>query len=69
MATTEVKYPEIKARLTGRDGNAFSILGRVKKALKRGGVDEAEIKKFMAEATNGDYSHLLATCMKWVDVD
>lgn len=66
---TDVKYPEITVELTGGDGNAFAILGRMKRELRRGGVDEAEINEFMEEAQSGDYDNLLRTCMKWVNVE
>ena len=63
------KFPEIEVTLTGADGNAFAILGTVKKALKESGmVTPEEIKAFMDEATSGDYDHLLQTCMFWVTV-
>ena len=56
-----------KVELVGRDGNAFAILGRVQKALRRAGFrDEAE--QFYEEASSGDYDHLLATCHRYVDV-
>lgn len=63
-----VKYPEIEVQLVGQDGNAFMILALVQKALRRAGVSKEEIAEFHAEATSGDYTHLLATAMKWVDV-
>lgn len=63
-----VKYPDITVQLTGNDGNAFHILGRVGKALKRGGVSKEQVEAFTEEATSGDYDHLLQTCMKWVNV-
>lgn len=66
---TTVKYPDIQVRLVGEDGNAFAILGRVTKALKRANVEKAKVDEFMAEAMNGDYDHLLRTCMAWVDTD
>ena len=62
------KYPKNKVKLTGEDGNAFSILGRVTKALRKASVSTEERDKFQAEATSGDYDHLLATAMRWVDV-
>jgi hypothetical protein len=62
-----VRYPDIKVRLVGEDGNAFAILGRVSSALRKAHVDKAERDAFMAEATAGDYNDLLATCMEWVD--
>ena len=61
-------YPEIQVRLTGRDGNAFSVLGKVRKALKRSKVPPSELKAFFDEATDGDYDHLLQTCAKWVTI-
>ena len=63
------KYPDVFVQLTGEDGNAFAILGRVRRALKKAGVDKAEIKQFTDEATRGDYSHLLATVMDTVDFE
>ena len=57
----------IQVQLTGQDGNAFYILAKVSKALKGGGHKELA-DEFMKEATQGDYDHLLATCMKYVDV-
>lgn len=66
--TREVKYPDIEVELLGQDGNAFAILGAVKKALKRAGVPQTEIDAYMAEAMAGDYDHLLQTTMRWVEV-
>lgn len=63
---TECLHPEIEVELSGSDGNAFAVLGKVKKALKSGGVDPSD---FMAEATSGDYDHLLQTCFKFVTVN
>lgn len=65
----DVKFPEIEVKLVGEDGNAFAILGRVKRELKRHGVSQQLQEAFMAEATSGDYNHLLATCMDWVTVE
>ena len=62
------KYPEIKVQLTGSDGTAFAILGKVSKALRRAGVSNEEIEQFTKEATDGDYDNLLRVCMEWVDV-
>jgi hypothetical protein len=31
-------------------------------------VPKEERDAFMAEATSGNYDHLLATCMVWLDV-
>ena len=62
------KYPNIKVKLTGQDGNAFMVLALVKRGLTKAKVPAAEIKAFMDEAMSGDYDNLLQTAMKWVDV-
>ena len=58
----------IKVKLLGNDGNAFSILGAVSKALKKNGQAELA-KEYMAEATKGDYDHLKQVTMDYVDID
>ena len=68
MGTKTTKYPTIRVTLTGRDGNAFAILGAVTKAMREAGLDKDERDAFIAEATAGDYNHLLAAAMNWVDV-
>ena len=65
----EPKYPDITVTLTGEDGNAMFILGRVRKAMKQHDVPKTEIDQFTQEATSGDYEHLLITVMKWVDTE
>lgn len=64
----ECKHPEIEVQLSGEDGNAFAILGRVTEAMRRAGVSEEERDEFMQEATSGDYDKLLQVCMRWVNV-
>ena len=66
---TEPRYPDVTAQLSGNDGNAFAILGAVQKALKKADVPADEIQVFWTEATSGDYNHLLATAMRWVEVE
>lgn len=63
-----MKYPEIEVQLTGEDGNAFAVLGKVRKALRRADVPQEEIEQFTKEATSGDYDHLLGVCIEWVNV-
>lgn len=62
------KYPNIKVKLVGKDGNALLILGLVVGALRMGGVSEEERKEFMTEAMKGNYDHLLQTALKTVTV-
>lgn len=62
-----IKYPNIEVQLSGTDGNAFAILGKVRGALKDAGVSREEQDAFYAEATSGDYDALLATAVRWVN--
>jgi len=64
----DVKYPNIKVQLSGEDGNAFAIMGRVGKALRRAKVSQEEIEKYYEESKSGDYDNLLQTAMRWVEV-
>lgn len=64
-----MKYPNITVRLTGVNGNAFSIIGAVKKELRRAGVSTEEQEQFFKEATAGDYDNVLQTAMRWVNVE
>lgn len=57
----------IKVKLIGTDGNAFAILGKVSKALRDKGHGDL-VKEYQAEATKGDYNHLLAVTMEYVEV-
>ncbi len=63
--TATCKYPDVKVKITGRDGNSFTILGACAAAAQRAGVPETEIDAFFNEAMAGDYDHLLQTCMAW----
>lgn len=57
----------VKLKLVGLDGNAFAILGAFKKAAKRSGWSDVEIKAVFDEATSGDYNNLLAVIMKYTE--
>lgn len=65
---TTPKFPHVEVELIGHDGNAFAILGRVKRALRKENVHPADIEAYIAEATAGDYDHLLAVTMQTVEV-
>jgi len=59
-------HEKVKVKLIGEDGNAFAIMGRVSKALRRSGQPEAA-KEYLERATEGDYDHLLQVTMDYVD--
>ena len=63
--------PEVKpvVKLIGQDGNAFSIMGKVKQVLRCKGADKEYIEKYLKEATSGDYNHLLVVSMDYVNFE
>lgn len=63
-----VKYPEVEVQLTGNDGNAYAIMGAVRRALKRAKVSADEIDEYMKQSMSGDYDNLLRVAMSWVTV-
>ncbi len=67
MANTT--YPDITVQLSGTDGNAFSVIGKVQKAIRSAeGVDAA--RRFSEEAMQaGSYDELLQFCMSTVNVE
>lgn len=69
MSIQTPKYPEIVAELSNIDGNAFSLMGAVDKALRKGGVKKPERDMFRMEAMKSGYEELIQTCAKWVTVE
>lgn len=68
-STTNIKYPHIHVPLIGEDGNAFAIIGRVRRALRLANVPEDRVNEFTKQATSGDYNHLLTTVTEWVNIN
>lgn len=66
--TTGPKYPDIEVQLSGENGNAFSIIARVRRALRDNGVSSDEVNTYVDEALRGSYEDLLVITMKWVTV-
>ena len=66
-ADREHSRPRVK--LIARDGNAFFILGACRRAARAAGWSDDDWGSFHAEATDGNYDHLLATVMKHFDVE
>ena len=63
------KYPDITVELIGQNGNAFNILGICLRAMREADLPQEERDAFEKEATSGNYDHLLATCIKWFNVE
>lgn len=70
---TEPKYPSILVDLSTADGNAFAILGRAKKAVRRSDLPAEDkqriIDEYEAEAKSGDYDHLIQTTMAFFETE
>ena len=67
-AKDEVLYPQVKVRLVGEDGNAFAIMARVTRAMKKAGLSQEVCDEYMAEAMSGDYDNLLYITTRWVEM-
>jgi hypothetical protein len=61
-------YPEVEVELSGQDGNAFAIIGRVTSAMRHARLPEAALSAFQVEAMSGDYDNVLRTAVRWVSV-
>ena len=59
---------DIKVKLIGEDRNAFAILGKVSKALKKAGLKELA-EEYLEEAMKGNYDRLLQTTMNYVEIE
>ena len=56
-------------KLTGEDGNAFAIIGRCSKALKRAGLPE-QATEFCGKAMAADsYNKVIQLAMEYCDVE
>jgi hypothetical protein len=62
------RYPKIRLKLRGEEGDAFALLLLVAATLRRAGVPAAEITEFRKQATAGDHAHLMLTCSQWVNL-
>lgn len=61
-------FDEVEVELTGNDGNAFSIMAQVSRALRSHRVHAETISQYREESVSGDYDNLLRTAMRWVRV-
>jgi len=59
----------VTVNLIGVDGNAFNILGIVCRELRRAKCSKELIQEYQNEAMSGDYDHLLATTLEYVNIE
>lgn len=60
-------FKKVQVDLIGEDGNAYAIMGRVTKALRRAGYGPEVIKEYRDKATSGDYDNLLRVTMEYAE--
>ena len=69
----DIKLPDdyVKpiVKLVGEDGNAFNIMGKVMKVLKKSGASKEIIDLYREHAMSGDYDHLLQVSMHFCEVE
>ena len=57
-----------RCKLIGTDGNVFSIIGRVRNALRKDGQD-GRAREFVERAyRSGSYDEVLQLCLEYVEV-
>ena len=65
----KVKYPDVTVTLSGEDGNAMAIIGRVRRAIRRAHGEEAAAE-YAAEARQSlSYDALIQHAMSTVNVE
>ena len=56
-------------QLTGEDGNAFAIIGRVAKALRRAGYPDKAAEWSKGAMSCGSYDELLSLAFDYAEVE
>jgi len=59
---------DVKVKLIGEDGNAFAILGNVRRAMREAGVPNEVISEYFEKAMSGDYNNLLKVTSEYVKI-
>lgn len=62
-------FKHIRIAMVGENGNAFSIMGRVQKAMKKEGCTPEEVTEVLDVMKEGDYNHLLNAVMDIFSID
>lgn len=58
---------EEKYTLVGCDGNAFAVMGYVRRCMQREKFTRDEIENYLTEAKSSDYNNLLCVSMDYID--
>ncbi len=62
----DIKYPDVEVQLSGEDGNACFIIGRISSALKRAGYKDGATEFVKKAREQPSYDHLLRLAMATV---
>lgn len=68
-ADETVKYPDVRVRLVGQDGNAYAIIGAVQRALRDQVGPDAAAAYTAAAMKSASYDELLVFTMQTVEVE
>jgi hypothetical protein len=58
---------KVQCQLVGQDGNAFAIMGRVQRAMRKAGYSHQATTEYGEASMSGDYNHLLRVAMDWTE--
>jgi len=65
---TKPKFPQVEVQLSGEDGNAFAIMGRVQAAMRAKGISREDVTAYSEASMAGDYDNLLRVACETVTV-
>lgn len=63
------KFPDAVLDTATLNGNAFSVMGAARWAMRRVGATQADLDAYTDAAMSGDYDHLLRVTMEWVTME
>ena len=67
---TGIKFPQIKVKLVGTDGNIFALTAKVSNVLKQNRVNNDSVKEFSKDVMNSfNYDEALSKITNWVNVE
>ena len=66
--TNDATAAKPRCRLVGTDGNAFAVIGNVKRALERAGQQDRASEFVTKAMRSNSYDEVLALCFEFVDV-
>ena len=63
------KFPDAIVDTNGLNGNAFSIMGAARRAMRSVGATQADLDAYAKAAMSGNYDNLLRVTMEWVTME